>query len=266
MRHGNHRALILVEVLFEPVDALGVEVVGRFVEQQHVGLLQQQAAQGHAAALTAREVGGFLVGWRAAQGVHGAVEARVEVPGIGGIENVLQLTLTGEEGVHLVLVFVVFGQTELLVDFLVFGQCVDHVLHALLHNFAHGLVVVEVRVLRQVTHGVAGREYHFALVVVVEAGNDFHQRRLTRAVQTDDADFCAVEKAEVDVFENLLVVLLDGLRESDHRKNDFLVVDGSHYSLVRVMSVRPALSLSHMLLLLMRTRLTRPSACKKGAS
>ncbi len=36
--HGNHSALILVEVLLEPVDRLGVEVVGGLVEQEHIGL------------------------------------------------------------------------------------------------------------------------------------------------------------------------------------------------------------------------------------
>ena len=49
---GNHSALILLQVLFEPVDAFGVEVVCRFVEQQHVRLLQQKAAESHAATLT----------------------------------------------------------------------------------------------------------------------------------------------------------------------------------------------------------------------
>ena len=52
MGDGNHSALILLQVLFEPVDAFGVEVVCRFVEQQHVRLLQQKAAESHAATLT----------------------------------------------------------------------------------------------------------------------------------------------------------------------------------------------------------------------
>ena len=50
VRHGNHRTLILLQVLLQPVDALSVEVVGRLVEQEDVGLLKQQAAEGHAAA------------------------------------------------------------------------------------------------------------------------------------------------------------------------------------------------------------------------
>ena len=42
---GQDRALVLGQVLFEPLHALGVEVVGRLVEQQQVGLGQQQLAQ-----------------------------------------------------------------------------------------------------------------------------------------------------------------------------------------------------------------------------
>ena len=37
---GNHRTLVLLQVLFQPVDALGIEVVGGLVEQEHVGFLQ----------------------------------------------------------------------------------------------------------------------------------------------------------------------------------------------------------------------------------
>ena len=46
MGDGDDRALILLQVLLQPVDALGVEVVGGLVEQEHVGLGQEQAAQG----------------------------------------------------------------------------------------------------------------------------------------------------------------------------------------------------------------------------
>ena len=44
VRDGDHRSLVLPQVLLEPVDALGVEMVRRLVQQQHVGLLQQEPA------------------------------------------------------------------------------------------------------------------------------------------------------------------------------------------------------------------------------
>jgi hypothetical protein len=48
-------AAVVLQELLQPVDALGVEVVGRLVEQQQVGMAEQQPAQSHSAALTARQ-------------------------------------------------------------------------------------------------------------------------------------------------------------------------------------------------------------------
>ena len=56
MGDGDDRALVLGQVLLEPGDRLGVEVVGRLVEQQQVGRGEQQPAQGDAAPLAAGEV------------------------------------------------------------------------------------------------------------------------------------------------------------------------------------------------------------------
>src|SRR5690606_23153539 len=51
---GDDGAGEAVQVLLEPVHGFGIQVVGGFVEQQHVGLGQQQLAQRHAALFTAR--------------------------------------------------------------------------------------------------------------------------------------------------------------------------------------------------------------------
>ncbi len=53
VRHGDDRALVAREVLLQPVDAVGIEVIGRLVEQQNVRLLDHEAAEGHAAFFTA---------------------------------------------------------------------------------------------------------------------------------------------------------------------------------------------------------------------
>ena len=55
VRDGDDRSLVLVQEVLEPGDRLGVEMVGRLVEQQQVGRLQQQAAQRDAAPLAARQ-------------------------------------------------------------------------------------------------------------------------------------------------------------------------------------------------------------------
>ena len=175
MCDGDDGSLILVQVLLQPVNALSIKVVGRLVEQQHVGFLQEQTTQCHTSAFASRELTAQLVGRRAAQCVHGPCQACVEVPGIGGVNDVLQFTLTCEELVHLVLVFIVLGQSELLVYLLILGQGIHYVLHTLFHNLTHCLVVVEVGLLRQVAYRIARCKHHVALIALVETGYDFQQ-------------------------------------------------------------------------------------------
>ena len=91
MGNDQHRTGIIAQVLFQPLGGLGVEVVGRFVKQQKVGLFQQQAAQRHAAALATRQVGDLGVARRALQRVHGHLDLLLQVPQVQPIHFVLQL-------------------------------------------------------------------------------------------------------------------------------------------------------------------------------
>ena len=88
---GQHGAGVVGQELLEPEHRFGVQVVGRLVEQQQVGRGEQQLAQGDPPLLAAgehRDVG--VRGW-AAQRVHGLLELRVEVPGVGVVDVLLQL-------------------------------------------------------------------------------------------------------------------------------------------------------------------------------
>ena len=69
VRDRDHRARKTQQELFEPVDALGIQMVGRLVEQQHVRLRQQQLAQ--------RDAALFAAGQRAEHGVPGRQTQRV---------------------------------------------------------------------------------------------------------------------------------------------------------------------------------------------
>ena len=55
MRDGEHSAVVSGKVRLEPLDAFGVEMVGGFIEQQQVRLLEEQLAQRDPAPLTAGE-------------------------------------------------------------------------------------------------------------------------------------------------------------------------------------------------------------------
>ena len=90
---GDDGAGVLLQEPLQPLDALGVEVVGRLVEQQQVGPAQQQAAQRDAATLATRQRGDVGVVGRAAQRVHGDLDVALEAPRVGGGDLVLELGL-----------------------------------------------------------------------------------------------------------------------------------------------------------------------------
>ena len=71
MGDGHHGAGVALQKLLEPVHRFGVQVVGRLVQQQHVGLGEQQLAQRHAALLATGEHANLGVPRRQAQGVGG---------------------------------------------------------------------------------------------------------------------------------------------------------------------------------------------------
>jgi hypothetical protein len=159
-----------VQEPLEPGHRLGVEVVGGLVEQQQVGGRQQEPAQGHAAALAAREGADVGIAGGHPQGVHGHLHLAVEVPGARGIDLVLQLRLLGQQGVH---VGVRLGEGG--ADLLVARHEVGHGGHAQ-HDVAEDVERrVEHRLLGEVAHREAGGQPGLARVPVVLTGHDAQQ-------------------------------------------------------------------------------------------
>ncbi len=155
-----------------------------------------------------------------AQGVHGAFQFGVEFPGIVLFDELGELALPFDELVHLVVAHW-FG--ELHIHLLVLFQHVHNLLHALLHHLLDGERVVELRLLWEITDGVAWSEDHLALIGLVEAGDDLQQRGFSRAIEAQDADFRPVEEGKVDVLEDLSL-RRNRLADVHHREYDFLVV------------------------------------------
>ena len=203
-------------------------MVRRLVKQQHIGLLKQQTAQGHTTALTTTQCLHAPIAWRTIQRSHRAVELRIHVPGIRRVDDILQFRLTLHQLVHLVSILVILRQSELHVDLVVFGQRIVHVLHTLHHILLHRLLFVERRILRQIAYRITRTPHHVALILLIQARDDLHKRRLTSTIQTNDTNLRPIEEAEIDVLEHLFLVLLDGLAHTNHREDDLLVVNGSH--------------------------------------
>ena len=92
---------ILGQVPLEPRDGLGVEMVGRLVEEEQVRPLEQDLAERDAPPLAARDLRDVGVGRRQAQGVHRDLELPVELPGVGRLDRVLHPLVLGHELVAL---------------------------------------------------------------------------------------------------------------------------------------------------------------------
>ncbi len=194
---GHHGAGEVVQEALQPGHALGVEVVGGLVQQDHVGVGQQQAAQGDPAALTAGQGGHVRVPGRQAQGVGGHFQLVVEIVGVGGLDNVLQPRLLPGQGVE---IRIRLGVVR--VDFLQAGEGIDRLLQALLHVAAHVLVRVQLGLLGQVADLDAGLGPGLAEDIGVDPRHDPQQGGFARAVQAQHTDLGAGEEGQGDIFQD----------------------------------------------------------------
>ena len=223
MGNGDDRALVLLQVRFQPLDGFGVQMVRGLVQQEDVRLLQEQAAQGHATAFATGQGADFRVGRRALEGVHRPFQFRVDLPAVQVLDEFGQFALAFDEAIHLV---VIHGLHELHRDVIVLREDVHHVLHAFLDHLDDGLVRVHLRFLGEIPDGVSRCPDDLALVGFLHAGDDFEKGRFTGAVQADDADFRPVEEGQVDVLEDDFVVVREDLAHPVHREYDFFVSHG----------------------------------------
>ena len=198
------RARIIAQMAFEPQYRLGIEMVGRLVEQKQLGLFEQQPAQRDAAALAAGELRHLGAVGRAAQRIHRLIDLGIEIPQALGLDLVLELG-------HLVggLVGIIGGEFVVAVE--------DRLLRrdALHDVFAHGLSGIELRLLRQVTDAGALGDPALAVIFGVDAGHDAQQRRLAGAVDAEHADLGVRIKRQVDVLQDLPVARI-GLGQAFH--------------------------------------------------
>ena len=211
------RALVFDQVLLQPGDGLGVQVVGRFVQQQHVGRLKQQLAQRDPAAFAARQGADIGVVGRAAQGLHRDIDLAVQVPQVLGVDLVLQ-------GGHLLggLVRVVHRQLVIAVQLGLLGRDPQH------DVAAHVQTLVQMRLLRQIADGRTLGGPGLAGEILVDAGHHAHQAGFARSVDADDADLDARKEVQLDVLKHLLAAGI-GLGHAVHVVDELI---GRHRKLL----------------------------------
>ena len=226
---GDDRTLVLLEMRFQPLDALRVEMVRRLVQQQHVGLAEQQAAEGHPSAFASRKGGDLRIHGRALEGVHRPFQLGIDLPAVAMLDLFGQLALALDQAVHLV---IIHRLHELEVDLLVFLKQGHHFADTLLDHLEDGLVRIHLRLLLEVADGIAGCPDHLALVGFLHTGDDLHQGGFAGTVEADDADLGPVEERKVDILENDLVVVGERLSDAAHREDDFFVCHSACFSFV----------------------------------
>ena len=214
--HQHDGAVVALQVGLQPVHRLGVQVVGGLVEQQQVGLLQQQAAQGHPALLAAGQVRHGGVPGGAAQGVHRHLEVAVEIPGVEGVDLILQLRLLLQQDVE-----VGVGIAHLVGDVVEVIQQLLDVRQAQADVADDIQVRIQLGLLGQVAHGVALRQPGLAHEVGIEARHDAQHGGLAGAVAADDADLGPRVEGQVDALQDLTATGVD-LLEVPHVIDELL--------------------------------------------
>src|SRR5579884_3115230 len=124
VRHGDHGALILPQMLLQPLHRLGVEMVRRFVEQEDIRFLDQQATERHPAFLPAGERADRLIGRRTAERIHRDLQLVFQLPAVGRLDPFLKLRLPFQQVFH----FLGRGLADPVTHVFVFFQQGDHVL------------------------------------------------------------------------------------------------------------------------------------------
>jgi len=213
----DDRAGVILQEALQPGDGLGIEVVGRLVEEQEVGLLEQQPAERHPAPLAPRERGDVLVARREPQRVHGEVDRRVQIPQALRFDQVLGLLEVVAQLLHL-------HRTELL------GELRREVVEPLEHGFLgrhalldvapHVLRGVQLRLLRQEADTVSLREPGVAEVLRVDPGHDPQEGALAGAVRPEHADLRARIEGQIDPLEDLALAAGSDLLEIAHGEDE----------------------------------------------
>ncbi len=175
-------------------------MVGGLVQEQHVRLRQQQAAQGDASPLAPGQGGDVRLPGRQAQRVGGNLQLALQLPAIGGVNGILEAALFLQQLVHLI---IVQRFAELHADLVEAVQQLLRLGDALLDVAAHVLVRIQFRFLGQVADLDAGLRARLAVEFLFHAGHDFQQRGLAGTVQAQHADLGAREKGQADVTQDV---------------------------------------------------------------
>ena len=132
--------------------------------------------------------------------------------GAGAADDGLHLGLLFRQRVEIGVFLAIGG-----VDFLQPRLGLEHIAHAGFDALAHGLVRIELRLLRQVADIEARHRDRLAFKFLVNTGHDLEQGRFARTIGSQHTDLGAGEETKGDVLENEALGR-DDLAQAVHRK------------------------------------------------
>ena len=199
MRYRHHRAGEAHQELLQPFHRFRIQVVGRLVQQQHVGFAQQEFAQGNATFFTAGQIADFGIPFRQAQRIGGDFQFvfRTAARGRTRCNNRLQAALLFRQRVKIRIGIGVLG-IHFLQTFLRRG----HFAQTALHFLAHGFLRIKLRLLRKIADFDAAHRHGFALKFLIHTRHNPQHSGFARAVQTEQADFRAGEEGKGNIFND----------------------------------------------------------------
>ena len=200
----------------EPRDRRDVEVIGRLVEQQHVGRAHQRLSQQYAALHAAGLRGEVGVGGQF-QTLQHLADTAIQIPAV----LCLDLSLHGAER----------GQVALGDGVMVAREQSAELAESLRDDVEHAAARVLRYFLRELGHAHAALRAHLAIVGLDLAGEQAQQRRFAFAVAADDADALARLDRQIDVFEQ---------KRAADAVVDALELDQGHARIVTVKTKRAA--------------------------
>ena len=202
MADEHHRRRRLREKLLEPLYRLDVEVVGRLVEQQHVGPLQQDLGQFDTHAPATRELprGPLEVGSLEAQADERALQFGLAALGTRH-QQPLVLRGVALHELHVVVALVVGALAHLALKLFDALPEPGNARKSLLGLLAHGGVVLQSHDLGQVANGRVGRHADVARRGLLLSAQYLQQGRLARPVLAHECYAVAGIDYETGVLE-----------------------------------------------------------------
>jgi len=152
----------------------------------------------HSATFTTGKSGDLRIPVRQAQGISRTLQLYVQVMAVVRLDDLFELALLRGKLIEVGIRLGVFG-----INFVQAFQRVNHFGDRFFNGFAHGVLRIQLRLLRQVADFDTGLRARFTFDLGVDTGHDAQQGRFTGAVQTENTDFRAREETEGDIFQNM---------------------------------------------------------------